>query len=204
MFFFFPFAAEPASAPASGKVPEFRSLPMLPAPASREVRNIARPGKDGPGNAIFEAAQIAMDLLRRAIAALTSSLTALGSRTSALFAQVSANLAFDRAARDTASSFGMSWPGSVLQGAGTGFDPAGWFAPFQQPAPVSAFGFPGIPANPFAGNPFSLFTEALDMWTGFLMPAAPPKRPAPNTHAVPAPATATITFPGGSWSFTWG
>ncbi|MGO9543350.1 MAG: hypothetical protein ACLPPF_00930 [Rhodomicrobium sp.] len=195
MFFFFPFAAEPASAPASREVPQVRSLPTLSAlPGSR---NEARPKTGNGVNVFSDAVQAAVDLLRRAIGSLTASFTALGSRTSALFAQLSANFAFDRAARDMASSFGLSWPGFGLQNPLSGFERNLWSAPAQNPA--SPFGFPALAMIPLAGNPFSVFTEAVDMWTNLWMPAATPKRP-----AVPAPATATVAFPGGSWSFTWG
>jgi|SRR5208337_918005 len=196
MFFFFPFASEPAAAPASQKLTHYSALPMLPAPRTPRLEDRAAP--DGIGNAIFEAGQFAVDLLRRALGSFTSSLTALSSRANALFAQVAANLAFERAMRDTAASFGVSWPGFGQQQPQSGFAPGTWY----KATPLSPFALPGFPMNPWAANPWSFFTEAVDMWASFWLPSAAPQRRSP--YGSPAPLTATAGLPGFSWSFTLG
>ncbi|MGO9460939.1 MAG: hypothetical protein ACLP1W_12630 [Rhodomicrobium sp.] len=197
MFFFFPFAAESAAAPVSLKLAQRSALPMLPAP--RDFRSGYGAPPHDIASAISEAGQFSVDLFRRALGSLTSSLTALSSRANALFAQVAASLALERAMRDTAASFGVSWPGFGLQQPQSGFAPSTWYKPYREPAPLSPFALPGFPMNPWAANPWSFFTEAVDMWTNVWLPSAAPQR-----RSTPAPVTATAGFPGFSWSFTLG
>ncbi len=197
MFFFFPFAAEQAAAPALWKLPQYSALPLLPAPKSAPARE--RPGETSLGGAVAQAGQLAVGLLKQALTSLASSMTALGNRANTLFAQVAATLAFDRMARDTASFFGMFLPGFAQPGPLTGFA-GSWIAPAPQPPLFSSFGLPVL-ANPWAGNPWALFTEAAAMWTSFLMPAMSPR---PSTYYAPAPVTTAFALPGFAWNFRFG
>lgn len=181
MYFFFPFAAEPAAAPASQKLPQYKALPMLPTPRDTPGE---RSGSAGFGGAIAEVGNMAVELLRRALTSLATSLTALGSRANAFFAQLAAALAFDRAARDTAASFGMSWPPFGQPLPQTGFATGPWFAPLQAPFQTSPFGVPGFSTDSLSGNPWAPFTEAFESWTSLWMPApAPQRRTAPSSPA---------------------
>jgi hypothetical protein len=186
MLFFFPFAVEPAAGPArTAQWP----LPMLPAP--RGARGPAERSEQGFANAISEAGQLTADLLKQALGSLTSSMTALGNRANAFFAQIAAALAFDRIARDTASFFGMVWPGLGATPPPLAF--AGpWAAAFPNLAPYSAFGLPA------AANPWALFAQAANMWTSLWLPASPPAR------TRPAPVMATSWVPGFDLSFMFG
>jgi hypothetical protein len=155
----------------------------------------AEPSEQGIANAISEAGQLTVDLLKQALGSLTSSMTALGNRANALFAQIAAALAFDRIARDTASFFGMVWPGLGALPRPLAF--AGpWTAAFPNAAPYFSFGAPGNGAA--AANPWTLFTEAANMWTSFWLPSslAAPTRP--------APVTPTSWVPGFALSFMFG
>ncbi len=192
MFFFFPFTTELAAAPASRKPPLFKPLPLLPAPKSAV--------EDSLGGAVSQAAQVAVDFLKQALSSLTSSMTALGNRANALFAQVAAALAFDRLARDTASFFGMFWPGLAKSWPRSGF--AGpLIAPTPEFSLYPSFGFPSFSGNPRAGNPWALFTESAAMWTSFLVPATSPRR---SSYYAPAPVTTTFALPGCTWNVTFG
>jgi hypothetical protein len=192
MFFFFPFTTELAAAPASRKPPLYTPLPLLPAPKSAV--------EDSLGGAVSQAGQVAVDFLKQALSSLTASMTALGNRANALFAQVAATLAFDRLARDTASFLGMFWPGFAKPLPQTGFA-GGWLAPSPELPLYPSFGLPGFAANSRAGNPWALFTEAAAMWTNFLMPATSPRR---SSYYAPAPFTTTFALPGCAWNFTFG
>ncbi len=196
MFFFFPYTTELPAAPASRKLPRYGALPLLPAPRSA----FQRPGEISFGATVSQAGEFAVDFLKQALNSLTSSMTALGNRANALFAQIAAALAFERLARDTASFFGMFWPGFASPWPQTGAAGA-WLAPTPQPALLSAFGLPGFASNPWAGNPWALFTESAAMWTSFLMPAAPQR---PSFYNAPAPVTSAFALPGCAWNFTFG
>jgi hypothetical protein len=193
-FLFFPFGAQPAGRPAPKSLALPRTLPMLPVARSAS-RDAAARGSD-LFNALPQAAELAGDLLRRTLAMLTSSLTALGSRTSALFAHISAALAFDRAAREAASFFNMGWlfPGLKPQNC---FGASALFAPLEQYSPRT--GWQGFTATAPAANPFDFFTGALEMWAKAWMPAAAPLRTA--TYKVPASATAAGALPLFFWGF---
>ncbi|MGC2603320.1 MAG: hypothetical protein WA384_18520 [Rhodomicrobium sp.] len=197
MFFFFPFATEQAAETASRKQPQYGALPLLPAPKS--AFTLERPGEHSFGSAFGQAGELAAGLLKQALSSLTSSMTALGNRANALFAQVAATLAFQRMASDAASFFGMFLPGFAQPAPQNGFA-GSWIAPAPQPPLFSAFGLPGL-ANPWAGNPWALFTEATAMWTNFLLPATAPRR---SPYNAPAPFTTTFAFPGFAWNFTFG
>lgn len=181
-FLFFPFAVEPV---VSSREPEIlalpKTLPMLP--VSRSASRKAAASGSGLLNAAPQAAELARDLLRRTLAALSSSVTVLYSRASALFAHVAATLAFDRAARDAAQLFEAGWP---LIG--------------QKPWNGSAFStryapVPIMPSQPVsAANPFAVFAEAMGMWANFWVPAAAiAQRPA--YPALP------FAFAGNIWGF---
>jgi len=196
MFFFFPFAAEPAD--AFQRSPQYKPLPLLPAP--HNARPQVQSAEYSMGNAVSEAGNLAVELKKRALASITSSMTALGNRANALFTQVAATLAFERMARETASFFGMFWPGFAQPRLQPGFAGA-WIAPTAEPTLYAPFGVPGFAANPWAGNPWALFADAATKWTSFWMPAAAQRR---SSFLAPAPATATIALPGCSWSFAFG
>ena len=93
MFYFFPFALEPAATAVSQRVPQYKRLPLLPAPQSAPTR--ARP-ENGFASAVAEAGNLAVDLLKRALSSMASSMTALGNHANALFTQVAAALAYER------------------------------------------------------------------------------------------------------------
>ncbi len=200
MFYFFPFALEPAATAVSRRVPQYKRLPLLPAPQSAPTR--ARP-ENGFASAVAEAGNLAVDLLKRALSSMASSMTALGNHANALFTQVAAALAYERMARDAASFFGMFWPGLAQPRQQLGF--AGpWIAPAPQPPLFACFGLPGLQTNPWPlnpwPNPWGALTESLDMWTSVWAPAKPPQRR--SSHG--APSTATFALPGFSWSVTLG
>lgn len=197
MFFFFPFAVEPAAGPASQRAPHFKPSILLREPKPSHAQ---WDREDGFVAVVFQAGDFGVDLLKRVLSSITSSMTALGNGANALFAQIAASLAFERMARETASFFGAFWPAFGNPAPGTGF--AGWMAPAQQLSLYPFNGFPGFHANPRAGNATDLFTEALDFWTSFWMPAAKaPPRPA---YGTPVPVTGTVSLPGFCWSFTFG
>ncbi len=192
MFFLFPFAAEPAAAPASQRAPQYKPLPFLPEPQSARAR--PRP-ENGFASAISQAGVLAVDLLKRALSSMASSMTALGNRANALFSQLVAALAFERTMRETASFFGMFFPGFTQPWLQPNFA-APCMVAARGPAPLGAFGLPGFPP-PI--DPWGALTEALDMWTGIWIPTAQTQQR--NPRSTPAPVNATFAFPGFSWTF---
>ena len=193
MFFLFPFVAEPAAAPASQSAPRYKPLTLLPEPQS--VRAQTRP-ESGLTSAVSQAGSLAVDLLKRALSAMASSMTALGNRANALFSQAVAWLAYERMMRETASLFGMFFPALAQLQPQPRFGLSGpWATPAGVPALPASFGLPGF--QPF--NPWDALTETLDMWTSLCMPAAPSQRR--NPRSTPAPVTVTFAFPGFSWTF---
>ena len=191
MFFFLPFVTEPAPTGVLQCTP----LPLPPAPRNARAE---RREEDGPARAILEAGSAAVDLLKRTLAAMASSMTALGNRGNALFGQVAAALAYQRIARDTASFWGMFWPGFAQGVPRNGFA-APWIAPVPEPALFGCFGLPGWGARPWPFDPLGAFTQAAGMWARTFAAAAPQRR---STYGAPAPVTATFAFPGFSWTFT--
>jgi hypothetical protein len=189
MFFLFPFVAEPAAAPASQHAPRYMPLPLLPEPQS------ARAPESGLASAVSQAGSLAVDLLKRALSSMASSMTALGNRANALFSQVVAGLAYERMMRETASLFGMFLPAFAQPKPRLGFS-GPWATPAGVPALPASFGLPGF--QPLF-NPWGALTETLDMWTSLWMPAAPSQRR--NPRGTPAPVSATFAFPGFSWTF---
>ena len=192
MFFLFPFVAEPAPALASQRAPRYRLLPLLPQPQSACAQT--RP-ESGLASAVSQAGSLAVNLLKRALSSMASSMTALGNRANALFSQVVAGLAYERMMRETVSLFGMFLPAFAQPKPGFGF-PGLWANPAGVPAMPASFGFPGF-QPPF--NPWGALTETLDMWTSLWMPAAPSQRRSPRGAS--APVAATFAFPGFSWPF---
>ncbi len=198
MFFFFPFVLEPAAVPARPRVPRSKALPLLPRPQS--ARAEVRP-EFALAGAVSVAGSLAVDLLKRALTAIASSMTALGNRANALFAQVAGALAFERMAREAAPFFGMFWPGFARPKPQSGF--AGpWIAPAQEPPLLAFFGLPGLQANPWPLNPWGMFADAAGMWSSVWLPSTTPQRRSP--YGAPAPVTATFAMPGCSFSFTLG
>lgn len=167
--FLFPFITDgQASAPQSNRTV---SLPMLPAP-----RSAARASVSGEAS---DLASLGVEIIRQSLATLTSSLTALGTRTNALFAQVAAGLALDRATRATAAAFGTyAQPRTAPHALTFGF-------PLQAPAAA----FPAVPEsffNPWQGNPWTPFAQMLDFWAKIGNPVATGVNPYAQIAASPA------------------
>ena len=199
MFFFFPFYTESqASANGGGGSSYAKTLPLLPAPGSARTSSRAKDRASDFGD-------FAVDLLRQVISAFTSSLTALGNRANALFAQLTAALAFDRVGRDTMSFINTAFSGFGLP-SGARPSPFGAFrlSPVQDAMSFSPFLMQGF--NPLAMNPWAALSESMNAWTSIWMPATPQRNPfsfGSNTAA--SPFTTKISTPGGfSWGFSWG
>jgi hypothetical protein len=196
VFFFFPFALEPAS---PGPV-HYKPLPMLPAPSGWRREEAA---ETAFADAMASAGYLAAGLLRHALISITSSLTALGNQANMLFSQVAAALAFDRLARQAASFSGISWPyfgpyfPQPARAAGL------WPAPFQYPAWYSPAAIPIWPVNLWA-NPWSALTEAFAVWANVWAPSVAQRRPTSSALVEKPPFTATLSVPGFSWSVTLG
>jgi hypothetical protein len=192
MFFFLPFAEEPLTRPRAQIMLQRTALPQLPAPHSARAEQKTA-ANSGFADAISQAGYTALDLFKRALSSMASSMTALGSRASLLFGQVAATLAYQRMARETAAFFGMFWPGFAGAAPRNGF--AGrWLAPTPEPQLFACFGLPGD-ANPWPVDPFAGFAQALGIWAGFFGAGAPAAR------NQPAPVAATLAFPGFWWTF---
>ena len=192
MFFLFPFVAEPAAAPASQRAPRFWLLPLLPEPQSARAQT---PPESGLASAVSQAGSLAVDLLKRALSSMASSMTALGNRANALFSQAVAWLAYERMMRETASLFGMFLPAYAQPKPQFGFA-APWATPARVPALPASFGLSGF--QPLF-NPWGALTETLEMWTSLWMPAAPSQRR--NTRILlprPTPPSRFQDFPGHS------
>jgi hypothetical protein len=160
-------------------------------------------GETACADTIAQAGNLAADLLRQALVAMTSSLTALGNQANLLFSQVAAALAFDRMARQAASFFGMRWP-SFGPYSPQHIWPAGlWATPFQNAAWYSPAAVPAWPAGLWT-NPLSGLAEALAVWANIWAPAAPQRQPPPSALGGSKPFTTTLSMPGFSWSATLG
>ncbi len=195
MFFFFPFYAEnQASSGGGGSSRVEKQLPLLPAPGSSKNYRAS--------NRSWDFGDFAVDLLRQTLSAITSSLTALGNRANALFAQVAAALAFDRVARDTASFIGAAWSGFGAPQARPSF----FGAPMGQPQdPMSFSPFLTQGFNPLSINPWAAFAEGISFWTNMWMPAAPKRKSGSFSGSPATPFMAKVSTPNGfSWGFAWG
>ncbi len=167
MFPFFPFITDGQTSSVGRQSTQTTALPLLP---------VSRAYRSAGGDVTPDIATIGVDFIRQALAALTSSLTALGSRTNALFAQVAAGLALDRAARATAAAFGDSMP----------------------PAPIFPF-TPQTPfLNPWQGDPWAAFAQGLEFWMKLWVPAAAQRSPYSSITASPAQVAAL------PWGSVWG
>jgi hypothetical protein len=197
VLFFFPFALEPASQ----SLVDHKPLPMLP--ASRGRREAERAAETAFADMIGQGGNLTADLLRRALIAMTSSLTALGNQANLLFSQIAATLAFDRMARQAASFFGTSWPPFAPYLPHQMWAAGLWPAPFQNTAWYSAAATPAWPAN-FWANPWPGLTEAFTAWANIWMPAVPQHRPSSSASDAKAPFSTTLSAPGFSWSVTLG
>ncbi len=191
MFFFFPFLTDLQASPS--KPASSQTLPLLPAPwnafaKSEEVRR-----KPDFGD-------FAVDLLRQTISAFTSSLTALGTRANALFAQVAAALAYDRVARDTAAFIDAAWFGFGAPRARSASSGSAWFGQQQDPMAFSQF-----PMQNFM-NPWAAFADGVNFWAKLWTPAAPQRSPSAfSGRTAVNPFTTTVSAPGGfTWGFSWG
>ena len=187
MFFFFPFVAEGQASPVARQSPRAAALPLLPVPRA------SRPSEPR-GDVAPDLPTIGVDLVRQAMAAFTSSLTALGSRTNALFAQVAAGLALDRAARATAAAFGGGLPGIAPYAPRA----VSLGSPWQIPTPA----FPFAPQAPFMTlwpeDPWVAFAQSIDFWAKLWIPAAAQRSAHPSLAASPA---SIGTLP---WVSVWG
>jgi len=197
VFFLFPFAGEPATAPASQRIRQHNALPLLPYPQS--ARTNAQP-ENSFADAVSQAGNLAAYLLKQALSSMMSSLAALGNHANALFSQAATALACERIARGTASFFGAFWPGLAQQPQHGLAGP--WIAPTPRLPPLACFGFPGGKPPPYPPNPWGTLTEALGMWASLWMPTAPLwGRASPG---MAGPVTVTFGVPGFSWSFALG
>jgi hypothetical protein len=196
VFFFFPFAGAQAASANEGA--SRLALPLLPAPNSA----FANAGNPSLG---FDLWGFSADLVRKSFSALSSSMTALGSRANALFTQVAGALAFDRIARDTAAflegAFGFGAQGSRPNVFGFPWASQAQGSPASFSSPMQGF------MNPSAFNPWAAFAEGLDFWTKLWTPAAPQREPYnPGSARQPAPsaytATKIATPSGFSWAFS--
>lgn len=144
MFFLFPFYTESRASSNGGGFSYSKTLPLLPAPGSARTSSRAT-------DRAWDFGDFGVDLLRQVISAFTSSLTALGNRANALFAQLTAALAFDRVARDTVTFVNSAFSGFGLS-SGARPSPFGAFRmnPAQAPMSFSPFLMQGF--NPLAMN----------------------------------------------------
>ncbi len=197
MFSFFPFYAESQAALNGRGASYAKTLPLLPASWSARTDSRAKDRTSDFGG-------FGIDLLRQVISALTSSLTALGNRANALFAQLTAALAFDRVARDTANFINTAFSGFGLQ-SGARPSPFGAFraSPTQDAMSFSPFlqGF-----NPLAMNPWGAFAEGMNFWTSMWIPATAQRNPFGfGGNKAASPFMTKVSTPGGfSWGFAWG
>jgi hypothetical protein len=200
MFFFFPFPENMAAMSAPGKLFDYQTLPMLPAPRSRPQSSIDNPF----GDAVSYAGNSGVDLLRQIIGSFASSLTAISSRANFFFSQLVAALAFERMARQAASFWGMGWQALGMPAPQPAFPGAFWQTPAAPAMSFSPFAFSSWPLNAWTATPSPAFSEMFNLWASFWMPAAPQnpfETPAPRDKP---PLTATVSVPGCSWNVAFG
>jgi hypothetical protein len=190
MFFFFPFGGMEAPFARDGSSGR-TTLPLLPAPRSAfESDNDAHRG--------FDVIDLSIGLLHRSIAALTSSLTALGNSANALFAQVASALALDRVTSDAAAFINAAFGGFGAPLAGQPSFGFPW-APFAQNLPSFS---PQSFMAPWAIDPWTAFAESFEFWTKMWMPMAPQSNPQ-SRSADSSPFTTKGPTPGAfSWAFS--
>ncbi len=193
MFFFFPFYTESKSFSNGSGSSHARTLPLLPASGSARTNSRSTERTRDFGD-------FGVDFLRQVISAFTSSLTALGNRANALFAQLTAMLAFGRVARDSMTFINSALTSFGLPKAGTPF------GLYQGQDPLSFSPFMMGNLNPLAMNPLAAFTEGMKFWTNLWMPAATQRNPYSFRGNAPAsPFMAKVSTPGGfTWGFSWG
>lgn len=199
VFFLFPFAGEPAAALAFQRIGQHKGLPLLPQPQSARTNSQL---ENGFADAVPEAGNLAVDLLKQALSLMMGSLTALGNHANALFSQAAAALAYERIARGMVSFSGAFWPGFAQPKPQFGFL-GPWISPI--PAPLfffAGFGFPGRQPLPCLPNPWGAFADALSIWASLWTPTAPPRKRA--SHGAAGPVTVTFGVPGFSWSLALG
>ncbi len=198
VFFLFPFAGEPAAAPVFQRTGQHKGLPLLPQPHSARANAQL---ENGFADAVSLAGSLAADLLKQALSSMMSSLTALSNHANVLFSQAGAALAYERAARGTASFLGAFWPGFAQPRPQFGFL-VPWISPIPAPPLFAGFGFPGRQPLPCRPNPWDAFADALGMWASLWTPTASPRERA--SHGAAGPVTVTFGVPGFSWSVALG
>ena len=140
-----------------------------------------------------------LDSLRQTLSLMTSSVAALAAQADAHFSQLSALLAFDRAAKSLEECGFRVWPKQQLP-AVYAFNP--WAALFASP-PFSSLAsqWLGSPAA-FFGGWSAAYANCFNPWT----PAAPPPVARPlkeRPRFTDRPTfTATFSMPGFTWSVT--
>jgi hypothetical protein len=184
MFFFFPFAG--MQTPSAGR--SFSPLPLLPAPKS-----FSSSASEG-----FNFWGFPAGFLRRSLETCMSSLTALGGRANALFAQVAAALAFDRIA-SSATAF--------VEAAFSGFGaPHGGLASFGFPWQAQDWlsNAPSAMSNamsPWGANPWAAFSEGFAFWTDLWAPMLNGAGFSDRRTVTPAFKAKVSTPAGFSWAF---
>ncbi len=199
--FIFPFNAESKAYTNGSGSSHAKTLPFLP--ASGSARESSRATERA-----WDFGDMAVDLLRQTLSAFTTSLTALGNQANALFAQLTAALAFDRITRDTTAFIDKALAGFGLPSMARP-SPFGAFrmSPMQDPmsfSPLLTGNF-----NPLGANPWAAFAEGMNFWTSLWMPAASQRNSFnpfnPFGGSTPAsPFMTKVSAPGGfTWGFSW-
>lgn len=112
MFPYFPFVATAPIASGRGNVPSGGLYPKVPkTQVEIPKKELGIANTDTINSRDDEFAFV--EFLRAIISSFAVSLTAWGSQSNALFAQIAAALATERAARDTAVVFGTKWPDNI-------------------------------------------------------------------------------------------
>jgi len=195
---FFPFFSPFALAP-NGQVNAGNPVSFLLANPSGKPLATAKTKGDGVVDVAAQISNSAVNNLRGAMIAISSSMTALGSRASTLFAQVAAALAFERVCRQSAAFFGFpqpalynyAWPATWMSfGVPKGFDM------WANPAQWASFWAAPFAFKPTTQNPWEAFAQVFNM----LNPPAS-KSVAASPSSKPIPQTTTVSGPG--FSFSW-
>jgi hypothetical protein len=183
------------------------SLSVVDAPVRTSVPALSVPsaGDDGTpllplGEAVSQAAEAGVEGLRQVLSAFTASMTALGSSSNAMFAQVAAALASERAVRVTGLALTTPWRPSRqnrAQSATYASWQEAWTEPFSfSPFTAMWFGNSGRP------NPWTAFTQAFDMWAGLWTCSSLLRE---TSYSTPSRNQSLSIFPvpGFSWGFNW-
>jgi len=166
------------------------------------VRPLVKPSESSVGGAASEFAKFFTDGITRSLRSFSTSLTALGSRTHAMFATITAALAIDRATRDTVVSFGYRDSHALNSVSRTSGVWAGWpwhtlFAPYFPAA--SSFNNPMLPSSFSDSSVWSAFSQGLNAFFG----APQPNWSGGNARAIAARRNVMSTQ-GAFWPFNAG